>query len=198
MTRNSVPVTGTSFRVTAYLELPKGEHRLAELGSEKARNNVKTTYYPGRQAASYPLGCYATKDVSKQLNPLLGSATQNQLPEQSSENRNGVPGLTGTSFRPWVPLEPKCRLHAFAHKIEDFVCKSKPLGFQKKPKRLTFACSASCSAKLSTSMRKFEVGLQKKREIMNLQIFFQLAALLFIVGAGPLVVVLLASRGGNL
>nr|YP_010732121.1 hypothetical chloroplast RF12 [Calidiella yingdensis]WDY13035.1 hypothetical chloroplast RF12 [Calidiella yingdensis] len=33
---------------------------------------------------------------------------------------------------------------------------------------------------------------------MNLQIFIQLAALLFIVAAGPLVVVLLASRGGNL
>jgi len=74
VTRNSVPVTGTSFRVTAYLELPKGEHGLPELGSDKAKNNVKTTYYPGRQAASYPLGCYATKDVSKQLNPLLGSA----------------------------------------------------------------------------------------------------------------------------
>ena len=43
------------------------------------------------------------------------------------------------------------------------------------------------------------VTLQKiKRDIMNLQIFFQLAAILFIVGAGPLVVVLLASRGGNL
>ena len=39
---------------------------------------------------------------------------------------------------------------------------------------------------------------KKKRDIMNLQIFFQLAAILFIVGAGPLVVVLLASRGGNL
>ena len=33
---------------------------------------------------------------------------------------------------------------------------------------------------------------------MNLQIFFQLVAVLFVLGAGPLVVVLLASRGGNL
>nr|YP_010732058.1 hypothetical chloroplast RF12 [Massjukichlorella minus]WDY12972.1 hypothetical chloroplast RF12 [Massjukichlorella minus] len=33
---------------------------------------------------------------------------------------------------------------------------------------------------------------------MNLQIFFQLTAILFILAAGPLVVVLLASRGGNL
>jgi hypothetical protein len=33
---------------------------------------------------------------------------------------------------------------------------------------------------------------------MNLQIFFQLTALLFVLAAGPLVVVLLASRGGNL
>jgi len=104
---------------------------LPELGSDKAKNNVKTTYYPGRQAASYPLGCYATKDVSKQLNPLLGSATQNQLPEQSSENRNGVPGLTGTEFRPWVPLAPKWQLHAFA-------TQKQALGFPNKTKASNF------------------------------------------------------------
>nr|YP_009104971.1 hypothetical chloroplast RF12 [Watanabea reniformis]AIT93620.1 hypothetical chloroplast RF12 [Watanabea reniformis] len=33
---------------------------------------------------------------------------------------------------------------------------------------------------------------------MNLEIFFQLTSLLFVLAAGPLVVVLLASRGGNL
>nr|YP_009105563.1 hypothetical chloroplast RF12 [Lobosphaera incisa]AIT94278.1 hypothetical chloroplast RF12 [Lobosphaera incisa]AIY30155.1 hypothetical protein LOBIN_cp013 [Lobosphaera incisa] len=33
---------------------------------------------------------------------------------------------------------------------------------------------------------------------MNLEIFFQLAALLFVFAAGPLVIVLLASRSGNL
>jgi len=33
---------------------------------------------------------------------------------------------------------------------------------------------------------------------MNLEIVFQLTALLFIVAAGPLVIVLLAGRGGNL
>ena len=55
-----------------------------------------------------------------------------------------------------------------------------------------------CTQNLRFCEQKHEVALQKKREIMNLQIFFQLAALLFIVGAGPLVVVLLASRGGNL
>nr|ABX82650.1 hypothetical chloroplast RF12 [Trebouxia aggregata] len=33
---------------------------------------------------------------------------------------------------------------------------------------------------------------------MNLEIIFQLAAILFILGAGPLVIVLLASRSGNL
>nr|YP_009106362.1 hypothetical chloroplast RF12 [Fusochloris perforata]AIT95220.1 hypothetical chloroplast RF12 [Fusochloris perforata] len=33
---------------------------------------------------------------------------------------------------------------------------------------------------------------------MNLEIVFQLAALLLVVAAGPLVIVLLASRSGNL
>lgn len=33
---------------------------------------------------------------------------------------------------------------------------------------------------------------------MNLEIVFQLASLVFVVAAGPLVVVLLAARGGNL
>ena len=33
---------------------------------------------------------------------------------------------------------------------------------------------------------------------MNLEIVFQLASLLFVVAAGPLVVVLLSARGGNL
>ena len=33
---------------------------------------------------------------------------------------------------------------------------------------------------------------------MNLQIIFQLAAILLILSAGPLVIVLLASRSGNL
>ena len=33
---------------------------------------------------------------------------------------------------------------------------------------------------------------------MNLEIFFQLASLLFIIAAGPIVIILLASRGGNL
>ncbi|RYX99997.1 MAG: photosystem II reaction center protein Ycf12 [Cyanobacteriota bacterium] len=33
---------------------------------------------------------------------------------------------------------------------------------------------------------------------MNLQIIFQLASILLILGAGPLVIVLLASRSGNL
>jgi hypothetical protein len=33
---------------------------------------------------------------------------------------------------------------------------------------------------------------------MNLEILFQLASLLFVVAAGPLVVVLLSARGGNL
>jgi hypothetical protein len=33
---------------------------------------------------------------------------------------------------------------------------------------------------------------------MNLEIIFQLTAILFILGAGPLVIVLLASRSGNL
>lgn len=34
--------------------------------------------------------------------------------------------------------------------------------------------------------------------IMNLEIVFQLASLLLVVAAGPLVVVLLSARGGNL
>ena len=38
--------------------------------------------------------------------------------------RNSAPGRRPP---PWLPLEPKRRLDAFAHKIEDFVCKSKPL-----------------------------------------------------------------------
>nr|YP_009106301.1 hypothetical chloroplast RF12 [Interfilum terricola]AIT95141.1 hypothetical chloroplast RF12 [Interfilum terricola] len=33
---------------------------------------------------------------------------------------------------------------------------------------------------------------------MNLEIIFQLAALFFVLAAGPIVIVLLASRGGNL
>lgn len=33
---------------------------------------------------------------------------------------------------------------------------------------------------------------------MNLEIVFQLASLVFVVAAGPLVVVLLSARGGNL
>ena len=33
---------------------------------------------------------------------------------------------------------------------------------------------------------------------MNFEIIFQLASLLFVVAAGPLVIVLLFSRGGNL
>jgi hypothetical protein len=33
---------------------------------------------------------------------------------------------------------------------------------------------------------------------MNLEIFFQLTALLFVLAAGPLVIVLLAARSGNL
>jgi hypothetical protein len=33
---------------------------------------------------------------------------------------------------------------------------------------------------------------------MNLEIFFQLASILLILAAGPLVIVLLASRSGNL
>jgi hypothetical protein len=33
---------------------------------------------------------------------------------------------------------------------------------------------------------------------MNLEIVFQLASLLFIVAAGPLVIVLLSTRSGNL
>nr|YP_009104828.1 hypothetical chloroplast RF12 [Symbiochloris handae]AIT93375.1 hypothetical chloroplast RF12 [Symbiochloris handae] len=33
---------------------------------------------------------------------------------------------------------------------------------------------------------------------MNFEIFFQLIALFFVLSAGPLLVVLLASRGGNL
>nr|YP_009632310.1 hypothetical chloroplast RF12 [Parallela transversalis]AYQ22899.1 hypothetical chloroplast RF12 [Parallela transversalis] len=33
---------------------------------------------------------------------------------------------------------------------------------------------------------------------MNLEIFFQLGALIFVVAAGPLVVILLSARGGNL
>nr|YP_009105719.1 hypothetical chloroplast RF12 [Neocystis brevis]AIT94452.1 hypothetical chloroplast RF12 [Neocystis brevis] len=33
---------------------------------------------------------------------------------------------------------------------------------------------------------------------MNLEIFFQLTALVFVLAAGPLVIILLASRGGNL
>jgi Photosystem II complex subunit Ycf12 len=36
------------------------------------------------------------------------------------------------------------------------------------------------------------------RKTMNLEIVLQLTALLFIVAAGPLVIVLLSSRGGNL
>ena len=34
--------------------------------------------------------------------------------------------------------------------------------------------------------------------MMNLEIIFQLAAVLLILGAGPLVIVLLATRNGNL
>ena len=33
---------------------------------------------------------------------------------------------------------------------------------------------------------------------MNLEIVFQLASLVFILAAGPIVIILLASRGGNL
>nr|YP_009105230.1 hypothetical chloroplast RF12 [Pseudochlorella signiensis]AIT93867.1 hypothetical chloroplast RF12 [Pseudochlorella signiensis] len=33
---------------------------------------------------------------------------------------------------------------------------------------------------------------------MNLEIIFQLASLVFILAAGPIVIILLASRGGNL
>jgi hypothetical protein len=33
---------------------------------------------------------------------------------------------------------------------------------------------------------------------MNLEVVFQLGSLIFILAAGPLVVVLLAARGGNL
>jgi hypothetical protein len=36
------------------------------------------------------------------------------------------------------------------------------------------------------------------KKTMNLEIVLQLTALLFIVAAGPLVIVLLSSRGGNL
>jgi hypothetical protein len=54
-------------------------------------------------------------------------------------------------------------------------------------------------AKQPNQITKLPVTFQQiKKDIMNLQIFFQLAAILFIIGAGPLVVVLLASRGGNL
>jgi hypothetical protein len=47
---------------------------------------------------------------------------------------------------------------------------------------------------------KKEEGWKKKnmKKTMNLEIVFQLTALLFVVAAGPLVIVLLASRGGNL
>ena len=37
-----------------------------------------------------------------------------------------------------------------------------------------------------------------EKKTMNLEIVLQLTALLFIVAAGPLVIVLLSSRGGNL
>jgi len=37
-----------------------------------------------------------------------------------------------------------------------------------------------------------------RKKTMNLEIVLQLTALLFIVAAGPLVIVLLSSRGGNL
>jgi Photosystem II complex subunit Ycf12 len=33
---------------------------------------------------------------------------------------------------------------------------------------------------------------------MNFEVFFQLTALFFILSAGPLVIILLSSRGGNL
>ena len=39
---------------------------------------------------------------------------------------------------------------------------------------------------------------RSKHSFMNLEILFQLAAVLVILGAGPLVIVLLASRSGNL
>ena len=46
------------------------------------------------------------------------------------------------------------------------------------------------------------IGLKKiydtKEETMNFEIVLQLTSLLFIVAAGPLVIVLLYSRGGNL
>jgi hypothetical protein len=46
------------------------------------------------------------------------------------------------------------------------------------------------------------IGLNKihdtKEETMNFEIVLQLTSLLFIVAAGPLVIVLLYSRGGNL
>ena len=40
--------------------------------------------------------------------------------------------------------------------------------------------------------------LRHEKKTMNLEIVLQLTALLFIVAAGPLVIVLLSSRGGNL
>ena len=50
-------------------------------------------------------------------------------------------------------------------------------------------------------MKKKETTLSNyiaTRKTMNFEIVLQLTALLFIVAAGPLVIVLLASRGGNL
>lgn len=50
-------------------------------------------------------------------------------------------------------------------------------------------------------MKKKETTLSNyiaTRKTMNFEIVLQLTALLFIVAAGPLVIVLLSSRGGNL
>jgi hypothetical protein len=46
-------------------------------------------------------------------------------------------------------------------------------------------------------LKKFSVK-KKVFLFMNLEILFQLTALFFILAAGPLVIVLLASRNGNL
>jgi len=46
--------------------------------------------------------------------------------------------------------------------------------------------------------QKLNKNCDTKKKTMNLEIVLQLTALLFIVAAGPLVIVLLSSRGGNL
>lgn len=47
-------------------------------------------------------------------------------------------------------------------------------------------------------LNKLSKQTATRKKTMNLEIVLQLTALLFIVAAGPLVIVLLSARGGNL